>query len=238
MERSEFERLLSAERISIERYVRYRISSRADAEDVLQEVYLTAYQRFSQLKSKESFKPWLISIARNKCNDYFRSKAAQYEIPIDSLDEKELCDGRQGVSELSAVGDTLDSLGDKDKQILYLYFWNQKPQAEIARILNIPIGTVKSRLHTAKQNFKSKYPYRTEVSKGENIMKRLPEYIPEYKIEKSSEPPFSVKWEELRAGFWCQSSENGYRGEFTTSHPASATIYMICRLPARRRFTE
>lgn len=57
MERSEFERLLSAERISIERYVRYRISSRADAEDVLQEVYLTAYQRFSQLKSKESFKP-------------------------------------------------------------------------------------------------------------------------------------------------------------------------------------
>ena len=74
MERSEFERLLSAERISIERYVRYRISSRADAEDVLQEVYLTAYQRFSQLKSKESFKPWLISIARNKCNDYFRSK--------------------------------------------------------------------------------------------------------------------------------------------------------------------
>ncbi len=201
MERSEFERLLSAERISIERYVRYRISSRADAEDVLQEVYLTAYQRFSQLKSKESFKPWLISIARNKCNDYFRSKAAQYEIPIDSLDEKELCDGRQGVSELSAVGDTLDSLGDKDKQILYLYFWNQKPQAEIARILNIPIGTVKSRLHTAKQNFKSKYPYRTEVSKGENIMKRLPEYIPEYKIEKSSEPPFSVKWEELMGWF-------------------------------------
>lgn len=201
MERSEFERLLSAERISIERYVRYRISSRADAEDVLQEVYLTAYQRFSQLKSKESFKPWLISIARNKCNDYFRSKVAQYEIPIDSLDEKELCDGRQGVSELSAVGDTLDSLGDKDKQILYLYFWNQKPQAEIARILNIPIGTVKSRLHTAKQNFKSKYPYRTEVSKGENIMKRLPEYIPEYKIEKSSEPPFSVKWEELMGWF-------------------------------------
>lgn len=201
MERSEFERLLSAERISIERYVRYRISSRADAEDVLQEVYLTAYQRFSQLKSKESFKPWLISIARNKCNDYFCSKAAQYEIPIDSLDEKELCDGRQGVSELSAVGDTLDSLGDKDKQILYLYFWNQKPQAEIARILNIPIGTVKSRLHTAKQNFKSKYPYRTEVSKGENIMKRLPEYIPEYKIEKSSEPPFSVKWEELMGWF-------------------------------------
>lgn len=197
----DFERLLSAERISIERYVNFRIISRADAEDVLQEVYLTAYQRFSQLKSKESFKAWIISIARNKCNDYFRSKAARYEIPIDALDEKELCDGRQGVSELSAVGDTLDSLGDKDKQILYLYFWNQKPQAEIARILNLPLGTVKSRLYTAKQNFKSKYPYHTDVSKGERIMKRLPEYIPEYKIEKSPEPPFAVKWEELMGWF-------------------------------------
>lgn len=197
----DFAKLLEADRVSIERYVRFRIMSREDAEDVLQEVYLAAYQRFSQLKNRESFKPWLISIARNKCNDYFRANAARYEIPIDALDEKELSDGRHGVSELVTVTETLDMLGDKDKQILYLYFWNQKPQAEIARLLNIPLGTVKSRLHTAKRNFKSKYPYLTDVSKGETIMKRLPEFIPEYKIEKSSQPPFAVKWEELMGWF-------------------------------------
>ena len=92
-------------------------------------------------------------------------------------------------------------LGDKDKQILYLYFWKEMPQSEIAKQLNIPIGTVKSRLHTAKQNFKNKYPYRTDVSKGERSMKKLPEFIPEYKIEASTEAPFAVKWEELMGWF-------------------------------------
>ena len=75
------------------------------------------------------------------------------------------------------------------------------PQAEIAKQLSIPVGTVKSRLHTAKQNFKTKYPYNTEVSKGESTMKKLPEFIPEYKIETSAKAPFSVKWEELMGWF-------------------------------------
>ena len=42
----EFEKLLEAERVSVERFVRFRMSSKADADDVLQEVFLTAYQRF------------------------------------------------------------------------------------------------------------------------------------------------------------------------------------------------
>ena len=98
----EFERLLEAERVSVERFVRFRMSSKADADDVLQEIFLTAYQKFPQLKNKDSFKAWIISIARNKCNDYFRKKATQYEIPIDELTEKELSDGRHGVSVIVA----------------------------------------------------------------------------------------------------------------------------------------
>ena len=85
-----FEELLEAERASVERFVRFRINAKTDADDVLQEVYLTAYQKFPQLKSKDSFKAWLISIARNKCNDYFRKKATQYELPLDELTAMEL----------------------------------------------------------------------------------------------------------------------------------------------------
>nr|HIZ56789.1 RNA polymerase sigma factor [Bacillota bacterium] len=154
----EFEKLLDAERVSVERFVRFRLHSKEDADDVLQEVYLTAYQKFFQLKNKGSFKAWIIRIARNKCNDYFRKKASQFEIPIDELIEKELSDSRHGVCEVYTVRETLHLLGDKDKQILYLYFWREIPQSEIARRLNIPVGTVKSRLHTAKRNFKNQYP--------------------------------------------------------------------------------
>ena len=194
----DFEQLLAEHRTAAERYVRFRLSSRSDADDVLQEVYLTAYHRFEQLKNKDAFKAWLISIARSKCTDYFREKAAQLEISLEDIADQKLSIGRCGLTVQAAVRETLDLLGDKDKQILYLFFWKNLPQAEIAKKLNIPVGTVKSRLHTAKQNFKSKYPLQ---SKGANHMKKLPEFLPEYKIEESSLPPFSVKWEEVMGWF-------------------------------------
>lgn len=197
----EFEILLEAQRQTLERFVRFRIGSKTDAEDILQEVYFTAYQKFSQLKNKDAFKAWIISIARNKCTDYFRKLAAHYEIPIDELSESVLSDSRLGTSAASAVRETLESLGDKDKQILYLFFWKEMPQAEIAQYLHIPVGTVKSRLYTAKQNFKKACPYHTKLLKGDNRMKKLPALMPEYTIEPSTNPPFSVKWEELMGWF-------------------------------------
>ena len=197
----EFEKLLSEVSSGVERFVRYRLPSQTDADDVLQEVYLSAYRNFPGLKNKESFKSWIISIARNKCNDYFRTKAAQMEISIEELSQQELSAGRLGISVVHTVRETLDRLGDKDKQILYLYFWKELPQTEIAKLLDIPVGTVKSRLHTAKQHFKNKYPYQTQKSKGDTTMQKLPEYIPDYTIERLDAEPFSVRWEELMGWF-------------------------------------
>ena len=194
----EFEKQLADVSSGVERFVRYRLPSQTDADDVLQEVYLSAYRSFAGLKNKDAFKPWIISIARNKCNDYFRSKAAQMEISIEELSQQELSTGRLGLSVVHTVRETLDRLGDKDKQILYLYFWKELPQTEIATLLDIPVGTVKSRLHTAKQHFKSKYPYQTQKPKGEPTMQKLPEYIPDYSIERLDAEPFSVRWEELQ----------------------------------------
>ena len=194
----EFEKQLADVSSGVERFVRYRLPSQTDADDVLQEVYLSAYRSFSGLKNKDAFKPWILSIARNKCNDYFRSKAAQMEISIEELSQKELSTGRLGLSVVYSVRETLDRLGDKDKQILYLYFWKELPQNEIAKLLDIPVGTVKSRLHTAKQHFKNKYPYQTHKPKGEPTMHKLPEYIPDYSIERLDAEPFSVRWEELQ----------------------------------------
>ena len=194
----EFEKLLAEVSSGVQRFVRYRLPSQTDADDVLQEVYLSAYRKFPQLKNKDAFKTWIISIARNKCNDYFRAKAAQMEISIEELSQQELSAGRLGISVVHTVRETLDRLGDKDKQILYLYFWKELPQTEIAKILDIPVGTVKSRLFTAKQHFKNKYPYQTQKLKGDTIMQKLPEYIPEYTIERLDAEPFSVRWEELQ----------------------------------------
>ena len=120
-----FEILLAKSCTAVERFVRYRVDSKSDADDILQVVYLTAFRIFSQLTNKESFRAWILRIAKNKCADYFKQKARQVDIPI---------------------------------------------------------GTVKSRLHAAKQNFKLIYPYPPKTQKGEIDMKTLPMYLPEYSI--------------------------------------------------------
>lgn len=93
----EFEKLLEAERISVERFVRFRIYSKYDADDLMQEIFLTACKKFRGLKNRASFKAWIISIARNKCNDYFRKKARQCEILTAKMTEHQISDSRHGV---------------------------------------------------------------------------------------------------------------------------------------------
>ncbi len=196
-----FEKLLSENQLAVERFVKFRIPNILDAEDILQEVFFTAFKNFEQLKNEASFKGWLIAIARNKCNDYFRKKSKDFAIPIEELNESQLVQTRFGYVENHIVSDVLEALGDKDKQILYLSYWKELPQAEIAKGLGIPVGTVKSRLHAAKQNFKRNYLFNTNVRKVDVIMKQLPDKLPDYKITSVSDLPFALKFEELQGLF-------------------------------------
>ncbi len=192
----EFEFFAKECRSLVERYVRFKISNKADADDVLQEIWLAGFLQFGKLKDKNSFKAWIIGIARNKINDYFRSRCNF--LNIDELPENELVQSRYGLVEYSPVQETLEILSAKDRQILMMFFFENMPQKEISKALKIPVGTVKSRLNTAKKNFKKHYPY---LMKGEDLMFKLPNNMPEYKIIPKSEKPFDVKWEELMGWF-------------------------------------
>ena len=150
----EFERLLIEYRRPVERYVRIRISSHTDAEDVLQEVYLTACRRFPALRDRQAFLAWILAIARSKCLDYFRAKARQMELPMEIREEVLPKGTKHGRAPVSAVRETLSNMADREKRILYLYYFENLPQADIAMRLNIPLGTVKSRLYAAKASFR------------------------------------------------------------------------------------
>jgi len=217
-----FDKLLAEHRSGIERFVKYRISIREDAEDVLQDIYITAFRKFAQLRNTDSFRPWLVSIARSRITDYFRNRARQMEIPVDTLRASSLGVSRFGTTVRCDVSDALDRLGGPDAQILYLYYWKNVPQAELAQRLNIPLGTVKSRLHNAKQRFKDVYPYRPGQQKGGNTMTKLPEFMPEYSIRPVSEAPFEVIWEELQ-------------GWMIVPKPGEKLTWALYDQPSRRR---
>ena len=193
---NEFEELLSESLAPLQRYVRFKINNPYDADDVIQDVCLTATLRFDSLKNRSAFKAWIIGIARHKCVDYYRRKAKEMNLSLEALSDSVMTVSRFGITEQSMVLDTLDLLGDKDKEILYLYFFKNMSQEDISKRLSVPIGTVKSRLHYANEKFKKHYPH--HENKGEFIMNKLPKILPEYKIEKSCLEPFNVKWEELQ----------------------------------------
>lgn len=194
-----FEELMAKELPALKRFVNFHVSNRADAEDIVQETMEKAFLKFASLKDEASFKPWLIAIARNLCRDHFRRSAKNPEVPLDSIPESALTVGVHGRAEEPPVSEALELLREEERRILTLYYLKGIPQNEIAKILGIPVGTVKSRLHYAKKRFKEAYA--GPEKKGETNMKKLPEIMPDYRITPVNAEPFPVKWEEMMGWF-------------------------------------
>lgn len=193
----DFEQQLQEVYFAVDRYVKFRIGM-ADAEDLVQEICLAAYRSYGQLKDGNAFKSWIFSIARNKCNDFFRKSGAIQTVSIEEVPETQLILGRQGLTLQSAVADTMEDLSLQDRKILDLYFWQELSQQDIARRLDVPLGTIKSRLHHAKNRFRDRYPYPPKESKGEKNMSKMPKMMPDYTIEALNQEPFECRWEEMQ----------------------------------------
>lgn len=201
-----FEALLESCKNALQRFVYYKMGSKQEGEDVLQEVCLSAYQRFDRLKDTSKFKAWILTIAANKCNDFYRKRSKILEIPLEEIISYESVLTRSGRNVDEVVQETLEELAGQDKEILFLYYIKNEKQNEIAKKLNIPIGTVKSRLYKAKKQFESKYPY-PPILRGEKKMMKLPKVMPEVSIVFKSEVPFEVTCEES-FGYFIVPREN------------------------------
>jgi len=196
MDIAEFERMYSDCYSALQRYCYFKLPCKADGDDVLQEVALSAWKNRESIRSTGSFKTWLMQIATNKIRDFYRRRAKDLNVSFDDINELTLSQSRFGISVTETVKETIDALGDIDKEVITLSYLQNIPQAEIARRLGIPIGTVKSRLHNARHRFKNEYLQSS--LKGEIKMKRLPNLLPEYKIKRTDKEPFKCKWEELQ----------------------------------------
>jgi RNA polymerase sigma factor (sigma-70 family) len=195
LEEESFETLLAESWAPLVRFVNFRLPTRADSEDVLGQICLSAFQNFGTLHNKTAFKAWILRIATNACNDFYRQKARTLEIDWQDLFEDIPSQSRMGLVEQLVVRQTLDNLVDREKQILFLYYFKQKSVHEIATTLGIPKGTVKSRLFTARASFIE--AYLDETKDGEMKKHNLPEVLPTYRIQRIDRTPFEVKWEEL-----------------------------------------
>ena len=192
----EYEALLAKHRVVIERYINFRMPSTHDADDVIQETYLAAYLHFGDLKNRELFKQWLLSIARNQCNVWYRRR--KESVPLESA--AEVSDDSQPEYD-DTVERILQKLPPDMAEVLRLYHLKDMSQTDISEKLGIPLGTVKSRLFNAKKLFKINCPpevrsiyERSKFTMKTEYTRAFPENMPDIKIEKKDVPFFEVKF--------------------------------------------
>ena len=188
-----FEELLTIHKSAIERYAYFRIPNKDDADELLQESYLVAFQKFSSLTDKDKFKSWLLAIVRNKCNDYYRFMKKQPE----TIKFDEYISPRCNIYQRFEILEIIKNLSRKDSEILNLFYIYGFSINEISVKLNIPMGTVKSRLHNARRNFKNQYYDNSASTVKGDVKMNLPKTMPNYTITKSANKAFFVNCEEL-----------------------------------------
>lgn len=143
------------------------LSNPSDAEDVVQNAYIKAAEKLSELKNPESFESWLKSIVENECKNYIR-KEKRITAPIILLNRKaeetskELTEPvPQEIMERedlrNSVTDILNSLSPETRACIVLFHYEDKSLNEISEILNIPVGTVKSRLYNGRKKIEKQF---------------------------------------------------------------------------------
>ncbi len=129
-----------------------------DAQDALQEAFVKAYRSLNQFDLTQSFGPWFFQILRNQCRDMLRSRKADFR--MEQLDERfELrstdTEGEpEEMLQRKIAADTLwrglGQISEEQREIIVLKDIQGFPYSEIASILNVPEGTVASRLYHAR----------------------------------------------------------------------------------------
>lgn len=144
----------------LRRYV-IRLGSRStDAEDVLQEVFLSAYLHLNDFDKSLKFSSWIYRIAHNETISMFRKHNVKPTIELTDLEpwQELLLGGDPGArvdQELlrARVNKILDQLDEKYREILVLKFFEDKDYTEMSDILKKPMGTIATLVNRAKKQF-------------------------------------------------------------------------------------
>lgn len=172
-----FEQLIEAYQKKVYNLALRMTGNQDDAADLAQEAFIRVFRSISGFKEQSSFSTWVYRITTNVCLDEIRKRKNRKVISIDEeihMDEGEI--KRQVISEeplpdelaereelRSIVNAAINSLPEDQRIVLTLRDLNSLSYDEIAKILDCPGGTVKSRINRARQALRNVLSARTEL---------------------------------------------------------------------------
>lgn len=127
--------------------------NRDDAEDAVQEAFIDAFKAIGTFDTSRTFYQWFYVLLRNRCY-----KLTSKRRPMENLDEAVVLDPQRGVGNDTrlALEKALHSLTPEEREIIWLKYFSGLSYDELAAHLQIPRGTVMSRLFNARQRLKGK----------------------------------------------------------------------------------
>jgi RNA polymerase sigma-70 factor (ECF subfamily) len=152
------------------------LGSEADAYDLVQETLVGAYRRVATFDGRSTLKTWLLRILFNQASKAKRSRRLRQTVPLFAADAPRQSAGSgaaaaegddarlRGRSAEPAVDAKLDVsamlqvLSEEHRQVLVLREIERLSYAEIAAVVNVPVGTVESRLYRARQEMQRRFP--------------------------------------------------------------------------------
>jgi RNA polymerase sigma-70 factor (ECF subfamily) len=140
-----------------------------DADDLTQETFVRAWQALGRFRAGEPMHPWLAKIAVNLAFSLFRSRRRRPEVPLDPLvNAGQEFAGTSDPARETAERDhgqhlagAFDELSEEHRTVLVLRVVDELSYDEIARTLNVPPGTVMSRLSRARADLRARLAART-----------------------------------------------------------------------------
>lgn len=147
---------------AILRFADRLLSDRGLAEEVTQEVFLKLIARAHQYDGRAGVSSWLFAIAANACRDRRRRDRRAPVIPLEGLPEPS--DKSEGIERgllererREAVRRALSALSEEQREALVLARYHGLPYSEVARVLGISVGAVKTRIFRAVETLKSHF---------------------------------------------------------------------------------
>lgn len=147
-------------------YVRHRLIPRIDAvDDVVQDVFLAAWDGISDFRGDSSLRTWLMSIAKHKVEDYYRRRLREPEaVAEEDMDDSEIPAVQQHAEELidkhrieTKIRETLGKLPERYSLILLWRYWEKRATREIAAATGRTEKAVERLLARARTQFKKKW---------------------------------------------------------------------------------
>lgn len=154
-----FDRLVAARVGSSFRLARAIVGDTGDAEDVTQEAFVAAWRGLPRLRDPERFDAWFGRILVNAARMSVRRRGSARLLPFVLRDaDDDPAGGEQGLSDPAldgvvasdALQRSIDRLSIEQRTILALHHLEERPVADVAAMLGIPVGTAKWRLHAAR----------------------------------------------------------------------------------------